>query len=149
MQNFIYRTELKIYRLLVNAFFKCGGKIWLRRKYKDISSRMGEIDNFNNNLTGGVWCHAVSVGEAQSASALIRKLKSECDLPCVLSTVTETGRSMAVKLIGDCIGKFIYSPWDRLEYVNKALNIIKPKVYITMETELWIFSEWPRLRPRI
>ena len=96
MQNFIYRTELKIYRLLVNAFFKCGGKIWLNRKYKNnIAERMGEIDNFNNNLTGGVWCHAVSVGEAQSASALIRKLKSECELPCVLSTVTETGRSMA------------------------------------------------------
>ncbi|MBR1419234.1 MAG: 3-deoxy-D-manno-octulosonic acid transferase, partial [Synergistaceae bacterium] len=55
----------------------------------------------------------------------------------VLSTVTETGRSMAVNLIGGCIDKFIYSPWDRLEYVNKALNIIKPKVYITMETELW------------
>ena len=44
MQNFIYRTELKIYRQLINAFFNCGGKIWLNRKYKNnIAERMGEI----------------------------------------------------------------------------------------------------------
>ena len=138
MQKFIYNSELKLYRSLINAFFTLGGKAWLRRKYKNnIAERMGDIEDFDNNLRSCVWCHAVSVGEVQSASSLVRKIKSELELPCVLSTVTETGRAMANNLIADCVDKFIYSPWDRLEYVNKALDIIKPKIYVTMETELW------------
>lgn len=129
---------MRIYRKLVNAFFKIGGGFWLKRKYKNtINERMGVIENFNDKLKNGVWVHAVSVGEVQSASALIRKIKAESGLPCILSTVTPTGRSMAQRLIADCVDKMIYSPWDREKFVASAINIIQPKIYITMETELW------------
>ena len=51
MQKFIYNSELKLYRSLINAFFTLGGKAWLRRKYKNnIAERMGDIKDFNNAI---------------------------------------------------------------------------------------------------
>ncbi len=135
---FAWRAAMPVYRSLVNNFFRFGGGLWLKRKYKNtVNERMGIIENFNDELKNGVWVHAVSVGEVQSASSLIRKIKSECDMPCILTTVTETGRNMANQLISDCVDKMIYSPWDRQNFVLSAINTIQPKIYITMETELW------------
>ncbi|MBQ3626098.1 MAG: hypothetical protein II948_05100 [Synergistaceae bacterium] len=66
MQKFIYNSELKLYRSLINAFFTLGGKAWLRRKYKNnIAERMGDIENFDNNLRGCVWCHKVFIADVE------------------------------------------------------------------------------------
>ena len=65
-----WRAGMAAYRLGINAFFRAGGLSWLRRKYKGIGieERMGR---FADVPTGGVWVHAVSVGEVQSALSLI------------------------------------------------------------------------------
>ena len=131
-----YNAGMALYRFCVSSFFKMGGLKILKRKYKnnDISERLGEISNVPE---GAIWIHAVSVGEVQSASSLIKRIKSKSPLPCVLSTVTETGHNMAEKLLGNVVEKIFYSPFDSKKFVTRALDNIKPLIYISMETELW------------
>lgn len=124
-----------LYRSLVSTFFTLGGLNFLKRKYKnDISERIGQVENIPE---GAIWIHAVSVGEVQSASSLIRRIKSKSVLPCIISTVTPTGRDMAKKLLDGFVEKIIYSPFDSRKFVKRALDNIKPAIYISMETELW------------
>lgn len=131
----LYPAGMRIYRSFVSAFFTLGGLRILKRKYKGaISERIGEIHDIPENP---VWVHAVSVGEVQSASSLIRRIKSRSAYPCVISTVTPTGREMAQKLLGGIVDMMIYSPFDSRKFVKRAIDSIKPTMYITMETELW------------
>ncbi len=131
----MYKFGMLIYRLAGKLFFALGGKIILRRKYRnDISERMGIIQDCPKNC---IWVHAVSVGEVQSASSLIHRIKSRTDRPCIISTVTATGRNVAEKLLANDVAKIIYSPWDLRKFVERAIDNIQPYIYITMETELW------------
>ena len=128
-------TGMGIYRFLSGAFFTLGGlQILKRKRGGDISEQTGHVENIPENP---VWVHAVSVGEVQSASSLIRRIKSRSAYPCVISTVTETGREMAGKLLTGVADRIIYSPIDCRKYVTRSLDAIRPAVYITMETELW------------
>ena len=112
-----------------------GGLKILKRKYKDdISERTGNVAEVPE---GAIWIHAVSVGEVQSASSLIRVIKNKTDFPCIISTVTPTGRKMAESLLSGLVEKIFYSPFDAKKFVNLALGNIKPSMYISMETELW------------
>ena len=126
---------MALYRACTGTFFKIGGMQILKRKYKnDIDERIGNISGIP---AGAIWIHAVSVGEVQSASSLIRRIKTKSSMPCIISTVTPTGRDMAEKLLEGNVEKIIYSPFDAKKFVLRALDNIKPKIYISMETELW------------
>lgn len=132
-----WRAGMSAYRFSINTFFKAGGLSWLRRKYKEgVDERMGDFSH-SGVPQGGIWVHAVSVGEVQSASALIKKMKEDCTRPCILSTVTPTGRKMAHQLLEGIVERMIYSPWDTPRFVTSALDAIRPAAYISMETELW------------
>ena len=134
-KNNSYPSGMSIYRVFTGTFFTLGGLKILKRKYgSTIAERVGHVDNVPENP---VWVHAVSVGEVQSASSLIRRIKSRSPYPCVLSTVTETGRAMAEKLLSGVADRIIYSPFDSRKFVARSIDSIKPKIYITMETELW------------
>ena len=131
-----WRAGMAAYRLGINAFFRAGGLSWLRRKYRGIGieERMGR---FSDVPAGGVWVHAVSVGEVQSASAVIRRMRGETARPILLSTVTTTGQDMARRLLDGQVDRMIYSPWDVGRYVRSALDAVRPAAYVAMETERW------------
>ena len=133
---------MALYRFFTGIFFRFGGLKLLRRKYKnDFEERLGEISSVPE---GAIWIHAVSVGEVQSASSLIRRIRSKSPMPCVLSTVTTTGRNMAERLLSSgTIAKIFYSPFDYKKFITRALDNIKPSIYIVMETEIWpeLFAE--------
>lgn len=132
---FNYPAGMWLYRSCVNTFFTLGGLQFLKRKYRhDTPERMGVIPDAPQ---GAIWVHAVSVGEVQSASSLIRRIRSRSAYPCIISTVTATGREMAHKLLDGMVECIIYSPFDAKRYVASALDSLKPSAYIAMETELW------------
>lgn len=135
IKSYAYPAGMALYRSCVKTFFALGGLRLLKRKYKnDIAERTGDVQDIPE---GSIWVHAVSVGEVQSASSLIRRIKSSSSAPCIISTVTPTGRNMAHQLLDGIVDRIIYSPFDLAEYVTRSLDNIKPKIYITMETELW------------
>jgi 3-deoxy-D-manno-octulosonic-acid transferase len=125
---------LSFYRLGISAFFACGGLAWLKNKYKiGIDERMGHMRP--ETPKHALWVHAVSVGEVQSALALLGAAQGN-SLPRVLSTVTVTGRAMADRLAPPSTTA-IYNPWDVPRFVNRALDALAPKAYVAMETERW------------
>lgn len=85
---------------------------------------------------GPVWVHAVSVGETMAVKPLLRELKRRFpERPIVLSSVTETGRSVAVTITeADLV---VYFPFDFGFAVSRALRLVSPSLVIVVETEIW------------
>lgn len=83
-----------------------------------------------------IWVHAVSVGEVTAAAPIIRELYAVMPAASiVLSTSTETGRQMAVKLATGA--SVIYYPLDIPCVVRKRLDQVRPDVFVPVETEVW------------
>lgn len=120
----LYLPVLLVKRKLHKGFFMRFGFL-----SKDIRERL-KADNF-------IWIHAVSVGEALVISKLIDAIRKEFPgKRLVISTVTPTGNKIARSLAKDN-DVVIYSPLDLSLVVKKFVNLIKPSVFITAETEIW------------
>ncbi|MEW6185607.1 MAG: 3-deoxy-D-manno-octulosonic acid transferase [Thermodesulfobacteriota bacterium] len=86
---------------------------------------------------GPIWVHAVSVGEIKAAVTLTRKIKAQLpDIPVLVSTTTPAGRETAERLLGKEI-PLIYFPLDFFPCVKRAMNHIRPRAFVALETELW------------
>lgn len=84
-----------------------------------------------------VWIHAVSVGEAIAVSGLVKRLKEQRpDIAFVISTITDTGRAVARKTLGDS-ATVVYMPFDLGYVIRRAIKAIKPSLFILVETEIW------------
>jgi 3-deoxy-D-manno-octulosonic-acid transferase len=83
------------------------------------------------------WIHAVSVGEAATAVPLVEALARRWpELGVVMTTVTPTGaRIVADRLDGKVSHR--YFPIDLPRPVRRALDAVRPRFFIGMETELW------------
>ena len=89
------------------------------------------------NFAGGLWVHAVSVGEAVAAASLVRELRSRHPgLPAVVTTTTPTGAEQVAALLGDDV-LHLYCPWDMPGAVQRFLGRVRPQLLLLMETELW------------
>lgn len=84
-----------------------------------------------------IWVHAVSVGEVIAVSDLVKELARRYpDRQIVFSTVTVTGYEVARSDLGEAID-VIMAPADFSFIVRRAIRLIRPKIYIAAETELW------------
>lgn len=83
-----------------------------------------------------VWFHTVSVGEALGAYKLIRDFQQKYpNIPIIQTTTTPTGAEIVKNKSPDI--QHLYAPLDSSYAVNRFVNIVKPRLYISMETELW------------
>ena len=84
-----------------------------------------------------IWIHAVSVGEVTAAAPIVAALeRQDPALRVIVSTSTETGQGMARNLF-DVADAFIYFPLDLPFAVKRMLGIVRPDVFVLVETELW------------
>lgn len=89
-----------------------------------------------------LWLHAVSVGEVNICTQLIRELEPHMpNLKIVVSTTTTTGMGELQKKLPSHISK-IYYPIDRRKYVSRALGSIHPKAIVLVEGEIWPNFIW-------
>jgi 3-deoxy-D-manno-octulosonic-acid transferase len=89
-----------------------------------------------------LWIHAVSVGEVNIATQLIRSIESRLpNLKIVVSTTTSTGMGELRKRLPSHIEK-IYYPIDRRKYVSRALRVINPEAIVLVEAEIWPNFLW-------
>ena len=89
------------------------------------------------------WVHGVSVGEVQALIPVIRAARaSGYSGPTVISTTTETGKDMAIRLGEGLFDHHIYYPWDKKEFVKRAILSLDPWAFATAETELWPNMLW-------
>ena len=87
--------------------------------------------------TPHIWVHAVSVGEVVAAASIVKLLREGYpSASIVFSTGTGTGRKMAEQTIKEVNG-YIYYPLDFPWVVRRVLRILRPHLFITIETEIW------------
>jgi 3-deoxy-D-manno-octulosonic-acid transferase len=135
-----------LYNALLFAAAVCavpfyGLKMLLTGKYrKSLGPKFGRVSPAIAPLMRGnprIWVHAVSVGEVTAAAPIVTALRSRFPGACiVLSTSTETGQEMARKLV-NAATVHIYYPLDIPCVIRKVLDLVRPDLFIPVETELW------------
>jgi 3-deoxy-D-manno-octulosonic-acid transferase len=134
MSRLIY--SLFFYLLLPFAFVRLW---WRGRLAPAYRQRWGERLGFflPPAQTGGIWIHAVSVGETIAAVPMIRELLARYPhLPVCITTMTPTGSERVRALFGEQVFH-VYAPYDVPDAVQRFIKRIRPRLAIIMETELW------------
>jgi 3-deoxy-D-manno-octulosonic-acid transferase len=89
-----------------------------------------------------LWMHAVSVGEVNVCTQLIRALEPRMpNLKIVVSTTTTTGMGELQGKLPNHISK-IYYPIDYRRFVTRALATVRPKAIVLVEAEIWPNFLW-------
>ena len=145
-----------LYNILFSVLFALSApyyflKMWRRGNWRQgFRQRFGRYDaKFKQALTNRhvLWMHAVSVGEVNVCTQLIRALEPRVpNLKIVVSTTTSTGMGELQRKLPSHIGK-IYYPIDRKKCVYRALSTIHPEAVVLVEAEIWPNFIW-RLRDK-
>jgi 3-deoxy-D-manno-octulosonic-acid transferase len=103
-----------------------------------LGQRMGYLPvSFNLDGEESIWIHAVSVGETMTVRALIADLRRRYpNLRIFLSTTTMAGQQVARRNVHDVDAVF-YLPLDLPFIVRRTLRLVKPRLFVMMETEIW------------
>lgn len=117
-------------------------RLWLRaRKAPTYGQRLGE--RFAYRLPpmqpGGIWVHAVSVGESIAAAPMIRQLLlRHPELPITVTCMTPTGSERIQALFaGEPRIQHCYLPYDLPWASGRFLDHVRPRLAVIIETELW------------
>ena len=103
-----------------------------------LGQRLGYLPvAFNIDGEASIWIHAVSVGEVLSTRPVIEELRKRYpSLRLFLSTTTRSGQQLARRSITDVDGIF-YFPFDWPFTVRRTLSIVRPKLFVMVENEIW------------
>jgi 3-deoxy-D-manno-octulosonic-acid transferase len=83
-----------------------------------------------------LWIQAASMGEVVLAGRLLRELESRIPgLPVALSCTTRTGRALAEEKALASLR--FYFPLDSPSILARALDRLSPRLFVSIETELW------------
>ncbi|MBV4470166.1 lipid IV(A) 3-deoxy-D-manno-octulosonic acid transferase [Pseudomonas siliginis] len=134
-------------RTLYTALFYLGLplvaiRLWLRaRKAPAYAKRIGERFTLGMPTLqpGGIWVHAVSVGESIAAAPMIRALLERYPaLPITVTCMTPTGSERIQALFANETRiQHCYLPYDLPCAAARFLDRVQPKLAVIMETELW------------
>ena len=104
---------------------------------RSLPQRLGLLPvSFNLDGDESIWIHAVSVGEVLTARALLQELRERYPrLRIFLSTTTITGHQVARNNL-QFVDEVFYFPFDFRFIVERTLRLVKPRLFIMMETEL-------------
>lgn len=140
-----------LYNLLFIGFFILSSPYYFIRMRRrgnwrtGFEERFGKYDvKLKQAITNRqvIWLHAVSVGEVNLCTQLIRALEPRIpNVKIVVSTTTTTGMGELKKKLPTHISK-IYYPIDRRKYVTKAISAFHPEAIVLIEAEIWPNFIW-------
>ena len=127
------------------------------RRYREgLRERLGRVPSRLRKAVQGrqvVWVHAVSVGEVLAAAQMITDLErtlngsvgAEGSWRVVISTTTKTGQELARERFGK--DRVFWFPLDFGWAVRAWLRVLRPRLLVLMESELWprLLSECSRV----
>ncbi|HLN80461.1 MAG TPA: 3-deoxy-D-manno-octulosonic acid transferase [Thermoanaerobaculia bacterium] len=135
------RRGMLFYRILATGALLAYSPVALvkavtgRRRPGDVRGRLG-LSPYPD-LAGGIWIHAVSVGEVGVAVPLLAALKRLApDRRFGLSVTTAAGRELARRVAPPGVDVFAF-PFDLAAPVERALARVRPGLVLLTETELW------------
>ena len=136
---------MTLYSLSLGLVLIAGAPWWLGRmltsgRYRaGLAGRLGRVPpDLRERVRGRdvIWLHAVSVGEVVAATGLVREL--ERALPgwvVAVSTTTATGQAVARQRFPGL--PVFYYPLDLGYPVRRYLRVLRPRMIVLMESELW------------
>jgi 3-deoxy-D-manno-octulosonic-acid transferase len=103
-----------------------------------LGQRLGYLPvSFNLDAEESIWIHAVSVGEVLAVRPIVSGLRARYPgLRVFLSTTTLSGQSVARRNVADADAVF-YLPFDWTFTIRRTLDVVKPKLFVMVETEIW------------
>jgi len=103
-----------------------------------LGQRLGYLPvSLNLDGDNSIWVHAVSVGEVLAARSLVSELRRRYpQLRLFLSTTTLAGQQLARRSVSDVDGVF-YFPFDWTFTARRTLKLVKPRLFVMIETEIW------------
>ena len=131
---FIYNFIL----IILTPVLSIAGYFILRRKNKHQQywERFGfiRIDDFKP--VKSVWFHCASVGEVRSIKKIVDTLRQDNkDISIIISTMTATGRQIAVDYIK--ADKAFLLPIENSRAVSMIISCMNVSVLVIVDTELW------------
>ncbi|MCA1584166.1 MAG: 3-deoxy-D-manno-octulosonic acid transferase [Acidobacteria bacterium] len=123
--------------VLVSPWF--GYQAMRYKKYVgSLAPRMGYLPvSFNMDGDESIWIHAVSVGEVLTIRPLVRDLRQRhARLRVFVSTTTLAGQQVARRQVPDADAVF-YFPFDLGIFVRRTLDLVRPRLFVMVETEIW------------
>ncbi len=140
-----------LYNILFLIFFTLAAPYYfwrLRRRGNWLQGFGQRFANYDPSLKQAltnrhtVWIHAVSVGEVNLCTQIIRSLEPRIpNAKLVVSCTTTTGMEQLRKQLPTHVSK-IYFPVDRRKYVRHALATINPQAIVMVEAEIWPNFLW-------
>ena len=129
----LYEVLLYLVLLLALPYFLFTGV--LRGKYlANFPARMGIFKTRPERHD--LWIHAVSVGETLAAQPVVTEILAQRPgTSIVFTTTTLTGQAQARRLYPDAT--VTYFPFDFAFSVRRFLDHHQPRVFATLETEIW------------
>lgn len=125
-----------VYEVLLYLVFIFALPVLLpRKKYRSNAMRRA---GFYDSPAGShdLWLHAVSVGEAIAARPIVEAIeRMRPETSMVITTTTVTGQTQAKRLFPKAT--VTYFPLDFRFAVRRFLDHHRPRVFATMETEIW------------
>ena len=128
-------------------------RMWRRGNWRTgFAERFGIFpENFKQSITNRhvIWFHAVSVGEVNICTQVIRAVEPAVpNAKIIVSTTTTTGMQRLRARLPTHIGK-IYYPVDQRKCVSRALAAVYPQAIVLVEAEIWPNFIWRALDMRI
>ncbi|MBI5387084.1 MAG: hypothetical protein HZA90_20635 [Verrucomicrobia bacterium] len=141
----------RLYNILFTVFLCLSApyyfwKMWRRGNWRSgFTQRFGHYSarvkqSVTNRHT--LWLHAVSVGEVNICTQLIRTLELRApNATIVVSTTTSTGMAELERKLPSHVLK-LYYPIDRRRWVQRAFAVVHPRAIVLVEAEIWPNFLW-------
>src|ERR1044071_2158888 len=129
---FLYSLLTLLVFVVVSPYF-----LYQAVRYKKYVGSLGQRLGYlpialNVDGDESIWIHAVSVGEALTARALVADLKVRYPrLRLFLSTTTIAGQQVARRSLSNADAIF-YFPFDWTFIVKRTLKLVRPRLFIMM-----------------
>ena len=130
-----------IYTLIYSLFLPLiVARLWWRgRANPGYRQRVAERFGFlpHRPRPGGLWVHAVSVGETLAAAQFVKQfMEQNPNTPVIITSTTPTGSEQVKRIFGERVFH-MYLPYDLPSFINRFIKNIQPGALVIIETELW------------
>ncbi len=136
---FLYSLLFGSWIVLLTPYFLY--RAWKHQKYLPaLKQRLGYLpDSLKSDGRPTIWIHSCSVGETLSVQPLAHALSQRFpEARFIFSTITKTGQAIAQERFAKYgAGNTFYFPIDLASIADKVLDTIHPRLFITIDTEIW------------
>ena len=108
------------------------------KKQRGLKNHFGWVPEVNKKPGQKlVWVHALSLGEVNGAAPVLKIIREKRpNIMIALSVTTDAGYDAAHRML-PFVDHIFFHPLDCWPFINRALDRIKPDLYVLTDTGFW------------